>query len=262
MRRPSFAVLVASLLAVVGLVVPMQVRLLAAITVTEKMTGGFGAGAGSTTNSTGYTTSDTFSIASGAIGLCFLQSSDADTAEDYASVMRGSAFTKIDTQLFTASSLGRVSAWWVAGPIADGPLSMSVVGGADAQTGYMAICYEVAGVNTATPILQSKIGNDTTQTNHTLTMTNARTANSALFFFAGAQAALTWTAEYAGVGTEAAYATPTVEGRVQWDIGGADITPNWATASATTGMIAVEIDIAGAAASNCSRSLLGVGCTP
>ena len=237
----------------------------AAITVTEKLTGGFGAGAGTTTNLTSYTTSDAFELAASTVGLCFVHHVDLDAAETIQSFVHNSVtWTSIAVTAYTGSSTGRVQAFWAAGAQASSTVTITI-DGVDVQAGLMVHCYEVAGADTSTPVAQSKTGTSSAATSHTVTMDSARTSGAALFHAVGAQDAETWTAEYAGVGTEATFATPTAEGRVQWAIGGADTTPLWTSGTtATAGMVAVEIKEAaggGGSATGCFL-LLGVACAP
>jgi hypothetical protein len=237
-----------------------------AITVTEKMSGGFGAGTGSTSNTTSYTTSDTAAIASGAIGLLFVCNSDSDSVETIDAstvIMNATTFQNPSlTQTYTGTPTQRISAFWIAGAQSAATISAGITGAADNQTGMSFFFVELAGVDTASPIIQSKAGSSSAVTAHTVTLDGARTDDSILVFAICASTPETWTAEYSGVGTEGVYATPDLEGRLQWDIDGADTTPNWTSGTTSTaGFIAIEIRVAGAAAARPPGALfrLGIG---
>lgn len=232
-----------SLLFLIAVLSPQLVEA-RAITVTEKMSGGFGAATGSTSNTASYTTSDTFSLAANEIGICFVHNTDTGTAGDIAdqpSLTHNSvAWTIITTQTYTANQTGRVSVFWKAGPQGNSAVTTDYSG--DNQTGNSILCYAAAGADLTTPVIQAQEGTASGTTVHTLTMDDSLTANSVLFMAIGVQESETWTPEFVNVGTEATYSTPGTETLVQWDINGSDTTPLFSSGSnAVSGMVAVEI---------------------
>jgi hypothetical protein len=255
----AFRPLLVALLCLTYFAVPTFARRV--ITVTEKMSGGFGAGAGSTSNLSTYTTSDTFELAADTVGLCFVGHGDSDAAETIGTFTHNSVtWTEITTQLYTGTSIQRITAFWKAGAQASSAVAVAITG-ADAQIGMAIACYEVAGADTTTPVIQFQEGALATVTAHTITMDGGRTDNSVLVFGLSASTNETWTPEYAGVGTnDIVVSAPDIEMVVQWDIDGADTTPLITSGTtSTSGMIAVEIAVAGAAAAT-AKGLLLMGC--
>jgi hypothetical protein len=125
-------------------------------------------------------------------------------------------------------------------------------------------CYEVTGVDTGNPIIQDQVSGAPSSTmNHTVTMDGARTAGSVLFsWIAFSSQPTTVTEEYTGVAAASVlYSSPNTRAKMQWDIGGSDITPLWVSSSNSLSMH-YAVEIAMAAASGGAKPhglLLGVG---
>jgi hypothetical protein len=258
MRRPP--VLLALVCLLLLAIPPVVLR--AAITVTEKYVGA------TTTNATSYSTdsggtnpltaaagSAPFSIASDALLVCGVAWSSSVTptpALVHDSVtLDSTGGVNFDTGVF-------VKVYYRSGPLASSHVSMSA---GSTMTGVTIACYDVAGANVGAPILQTEIGEDDATTTHSITMDGARTANSVLMHWLGHNGVGGLASvEYGAVGTASTYSSPSMFGRMQWDIGGADITPLMTSSNAVnSGQVAVEIAVASASGTKPQMLMLGVG---
>ena len=223
MRRPPIrmAWLCLGLLAVAPL---FRATVQAAITVTERYAGDSSANVDSyTSNSAGTNPltlnagAESFAIASGSLLLCYVTHSDSAAPPTAVLTHDGDTLTQIGTTVTEGTTVDKaVSIYYVVGPQSASFVAVTTTG--NTQTGMILGCYEIAGVNTASPIIRSDTGTGTTGSSHTVTMGAARTAGSVLVHVAGM--ANSATHEYAGVGTESSYSTPTHASAAQWDIGG------------------------------------------
>jgi hypothetical protein len=262
MRRPP---VILALYFVLLMAIP-PVVLQAAITVTEKYVGATTAAAASYTTDSGGGTgplpaavgSSPFSIAAGSILVCGNVRSGA-TPSTVALTYDSVAMTQLTTAVFDTTY--GYSVYWVVGPRSSSHVSIAVAG---SLNGTGVACYEVAGVNTGTPVIQAKeSGTPASQSDHTITMDSPRTANSVLFsWIAFSSQPATVTEEYAGVAASSIlYSSPNTRAKMQWDIGGSDITPVWTSSSNALSMhYGVEIAVAAAAGGTKPQMLmLGVG---
>jgi hypothetical protein len=259
MRRPP--VLLALVCLLLLAIPPVVLR--AAITVTEMYVGGVTTNASSYTSNSGGTNpltgsagSSPFAIATGAVLLCGVTWSDSDAPDSPVLVHDGTTLTASLGVSYESGVAAKL--YYAAGPLASSHVSFTV---SEAQTGMGVACYEVAGADVSSPILQEKAGEDDDTTGHSITMDDARTTGAVLFHWTAANAAVgTRTPEYAGIGSLAQYDSPSARGVMQWDIGGSDTTPLMTTANVVdSGQVAIEIAIAPTGGTKPQMLMLGVG---
>jgi hypothetical protein len=213
------------------------------IAITEKLA------EGSTLNQTSYTSSGAFSIASQAIGICFINSGASTTPS--APTLSGAgatSWTQIATVPYdpSASQKKRVTAFRALG---SGGSAASLVAdfGGQSQGGVTFVCYEatgtdVGGTNGSGAVLQSATNAADATDPFTVTL-GTREAESAVLMFSAVGQSLSMTPESGyTAGTKTGQATPTMQTRAQWLIGGSDATPTWDfSAAANAGGIAMEL---------------------
>jgi hypothetical protein len=259
MRRPPVLLAVVCLLL---LAIP-PVVLQAAVVVTEKYAGTSTAATASYTTNVGGTGpltavagSGPFSIASGSILYCALVWSGA-TPGTVSLSYDGDTMTQLTTTTFDTTK--GMSTHYIVGPRASSHVQITP---SSSPNGMGLTCYEVAGVNTGSPVIQSKSGN-ATLTSHSVTMDSPRTANSVLFHWLAVEGSPSFvTVEYTGVGTSLTYTSPSTRAKMQWDIGGADVSPLITTdVNVVSAMYAVEFAeaVAAGGGSKPQGLMLGVG---
>jgi hypothetical protein len=260
MKRPPVLLALCVLLL---LAIP-PVVLQAAIVVTEKYVGDTSASAVSYTTNVGGTGpmtaeagSGPFSIATGSLlhcGVVWTGTTPGTVSLTY----DGDTMTQIATTTFSTGYA--VSVHYITGPRASSHVQITP---SNTLTGIGLACYEVAGVDTGSPVIQSKgatIAQGVTN-QHTLTMDSPRTPNSVLFHWLGVDGSPTFnTVEYDFI-SSLTYGTPSTRGFMQWDIGGSDITPLITTnTNNASGNYAVEFAQASAGGgTKPSMLMLGVG---
>jgi multisubunit Na+/H+ antiporter MnhE subunit len=257
MKRPPVLLAVVCLLL---LAIP-PVVLQAAVSVTEEYAGTTTAAAASYTTNIGGTGPLTlaagaapFSIAAGSILYCGVVWSGA-TPGTVSLSYDGDTMTQLTTTTFDTTK--GMSTHYIVGPRTSSHVQITP---SSSPNGMGLACYEVAGVNTGSLVIQSKSGNGTL-TPHTVTMDGPRTANSVLFHWVAVEGVPSFTAEYSGAGTGLTYSSPSTRGKMQWDIGSADITPLITTdVNVVSARYAVEFAEASASAgAKPSMLMLGVG---
>jgi hypothetical protein len=262
MTRPPVILAVVCLLL---LAIP-PVVLQAAITVTEKYVGATTANTSSYTTNIGGTGpltaavgSAPFSIAAGSILLCGNVRTSGGTVGTVTLTYDGDAMTQLTTSTFDTNA--GYSVYYIVGPRASSHVDITP---SAAANGMGLACYEVAGVDTGSPVIQVKeSGTPVNQTTHTITMDGPRTGNSVLFsWIAMSSQPTTITEEYTGVAASSVlYSTPSTRAKMQWDINGSDITPTWVTSANAFSMhYGVELAMASAGGGSKPQGLLlGVG---
>jgi hypothetical protein len=240
------------------------VVLQAAIVVTEKYVGFTSVATSSYTTNVGGTgpltaTTGTvpFSLPAGSLLYCAVVWTTGSTPGTVSLTYDGDTMTPSATTTYNTTD--GVSAHYVIGPRASSHVQITPSG---SPNGIGLACYEVAGVDTGSPVIQTKALALGSTSSHTLTMDSPRTPNSVLFHWLGIDASPTFNSvEYSGVGTSLDYGTPSTRGKMHWDIGGSDITPLITTnTSPPSGNYAVEFAQASAGVGTKPQGLmLGVG---
>jgi hypothetical protein len=250
----SHRVVVAGLCALASLLVLVfsVVRADASISISQKLS------ESDTSNLSSYTTAGTMSLATGAVGICFITSGD-NTTPVTPSLSGGSAaaWTQIATVTFDtiASAVKRMTAFRALGSGASAATLVADFSG-DSQTGIMTLCYEatgvnVAGTNAADAIEQVQTGAADGAGSFSVTLSSALQPGSAVIMAAAGASSTSWTEE-AGytAGTLQTMASPTMRSRAQWEIGGSDNSPLW-TYGGTPNVAGIALELALPATLDC-----------
>jgi hypothetical protein len=204
-----------------------------------------------TSNLSSYTTAGTMSLATGAVGICFVTSGD-NTTPVAPALSGGSAatWTQIATVTFdtAAPAKKRLTGFRALG---SGAPAATVVAdfSADGQAGIAILCYEatgvnVAGTNAADAILQFQTGAADGVGSFGVTLANALQPGNAIIMAATGASSTSWTEE-AGytAGTLTTMASPTMRSRAQWQTDGSDNSPLW-TFGGTPNVAGIALELA------------------
>lgn len=254
------------------LLLPYEVVLHAAITVTEKLTmsttdncGSGGACTAYVTNSGTWTTNagaSTFSLATNELGVCFAFHTDADlTANEFGNLTQTGQTWTLDSVANQpqGNSIGtpvtEVDVWTSPGTGSSAAALTMTYG--DAHTGLVLSCFALAGAKLTCCALQNKTGAADGTSTGTVTMDNAMTAGAILMFGSGSGSTNNFNAEagYA-TGAQGSYATPAMLARVQYRTDGSDSTPTLTLSSGTNNQVSYAVELPVAVSNTCFGALL------
>lgn len=224
-------------------------------------------------NDASFTTTGTFTCANTAMCYCGVRNTDGTPADDTAATLTqtGQTWTSVGVTIVydtIAATTQQLSVFRTVGAAATAA-TVTAAFGADSQTSISVTCVQADGADlTGTNGSNSVVQTDTEANDATAAITStlgsALQTGSAVVAFGGTSLnGATMDAESGyTAGTETSIASPNGSLRAMWRTDELDLSPTFTASSGSgnNGTITLEVRVAGAAATNCLRSLLGVGC--